>query len=205
MEFLTHWGYFAIALLLALTVHEAAHAWVAHKLGDPTAKLQGRVSLNPMRHLDMMGTLVFLISGLIGWGKPVPVNPGNFKYPIRDSAFTALAGPVSNFLLALLVAIPMKHIGSHLLLEYIFQISVFLGVFNLLPFPPLDGSKILGLVWPRQYFDYYANYMRKGGNYFIVILLVDIIVMRDLFDYSIFLTVVGKMYDWVSLVLFLGT
>lgn len=144
--------YFALALLLAITVHEFSHAWVANYLGDPTAKKAGRVTLNPLAHLDPLGTIMLLLVRF-GWGKPVPINPNNFKNPKLGSALTALAGPTSNFLLANLLAIIFKlgHLtgtpfGAFLVLAI--YMNLVLMVFNLLPIPPLDGSKFFALFFP---------------------------------------------------------
>lgn len=203
--------YFLVALLVTLTVHEAAHALVAYYLGDPTAKMQGRLTLNPVAHLDAAGTLVFLLTRTIGWGKPVPVNPANFKSPVRDSALTALAGPVSNFVLAFAVALPWKYLGDYMpgpvlvILQMIFHVSIFLGLFNLFPFPPLDGSKILGLVMPRAWYRGYQHYLNSGMKYFVVIILVDVFILKSLLGFSIFGSVMGYLHDRVSVVLLLGT
>ena len=102
--------YFLVALLVTLTVHESSHAMVAYYLGDPTAKMKGRMTLNPIPHLDLMGSLVFILTQRIGWGKPVPINPANFKNPVRDSALTALAGPMSNFILAFIVVLQIHEL-----------------------------------------------------------------------------------------------
>src|SRR3989338_4752791 len=123
--------------LIAGTIHEASHALVAYYLGDPTAKMKGRLTLNPVAHLDPVGSIIFLITQRIGWGKPVPVNPANFRHPVRDSALTALAGPLSNFILAFAVALPWKYLGSYmpdpllLIVQMTFHVSIFLGIFNL--------------------------------------------------------------------------
>ena len=145
---------FLVVLILSLSFHEAAHAWSADRLGDPTARLLGRLTLNPLAHIDWIGTVLFplvaRISGmpLIGWAKPVPVNPNNLKHPRRDFAMVAAAGPASNLLLAAGAWIPLALLstgevtGSQLLafLRDFIQLNVFLAVFNLLPVPPLDGS-----------------------------------------------------------------
>lgn len=207
LEFL----YFLVAILLSLTVHEASHAMVAYYLGDPTAKSQGRVSLNPIRHLDVIGSLVFLVTMRFGWGKPVPVDPRNFKHPVRDNALTALAGPVSNFVMAFAVALPLKYLGRYLPVEVVnfmwmfFDVNVILGVFNLLPFPPLDGSKILGLIVPERWHRQYANYLHYGMRYFVAIILIDAFILADLFNFSFIRLMVQNIYDYVSLVLLLGT
>ncbi len=153
----TRFVYFVVALLAALTVHESAHALVAYWLGDSTARRLGRISLNPLRHLDPMGTLMILMSSIlgfgIGWGKPVPVNPFNLKTgPKTGMALVAAAGPASNLLLASVLALALQQDlavptwGLRLLLTVVF-VNVFLAVFNLIPLPPLDGfSVLLGLL-----------------------------------------------------------
>jgi Zn-dependent protease len=155
---------FLVVLILSLSFHEAAHAWSAGRLGDPTARLLGRLTLNPLSHIDFIGTIVFPVlaslSGLplIGWAKPVPVNPVNLRSPRRDFAIVAAAGPASNLLLAtggillLALLVPADVTGAwHLaFLRYFVQMNVLLAVFNLLPVPPLDGGNILaGLVSER--------------------------------------------------------
>jgi len=203
--------FLALALLISLTIHEASHALVAYYLGDPTAKLKGRLTLNPIKHLDTMGTILFIVTQSVGWGKPVPVNPGNFKNPIRDNALTAFAGPISNFVLAFALALPLKYLGPYMH-EYVralvwttFNVSVFLGVFNLFPFPPLDGSKIIGLVIPRKYHREYINYLENGLKYFIAIILIDVFILGNIFGFSIFRTVMGFLQEKVSMLLLLGT
>lgn len=203
--------YFLIALLVALTVHEASHALVAYYLGDPTAKMKGRLTLNPVRHLDAVGSLVFLLTMRIGWGKPVPVNPSNFRYPVRDSALTALAGPASNFILAFAVVMPIKYVGPYMptpllaILWSIFDISIILGVFNLFPLPPLDGSKILGLLVPRRLYHKYAWYLQDGMKYFVAIILVDVFILPFLFGFSFFIYLIGFLHGKISMLLLLGT
>jgi Zn-dependent protease len=148
-----------IAVILAITFHEFSHGWVAHYLGDETAARAGRLTLNPIAHIDPVGTLLlpFLlaIAGLppIGWAKPVPINPNNFNNPRLGSALTAIAGPVSNFLQASLAAILLKlTIGMsntlYLFLASVVSINLLLMVFNLIPIPPLDGSKFFGYFIP---------------------------------------------------------
>lgn len=202
---------FLLALLATLTFHEASHALVAYYLGDPTAKLEGRLSLNPGRHLDPVGTIIFLITWAVGWGKPVPVNPRNFKHPVRDSALVALAGPVSNLIFAFVVALMWKYLGDYMwepllvFVQTVFHMNVFLAIFNLFPFPPLDGSKILGLVIPRRWYAKYDNYLENGVKYFIVIILVDVFILGNVFGFSIFGSVIQYLHDRVSVVLLLGT
>lgn len=155
-----------IVLLTALPLHECAHAWVADKLGDHTARYQGRLTLNPLRHLDLMGALLMLVVGF-GWAKPVPINPRNFKNPKKGMALSAAAGPLSNLLLAFISAILYKVFayagiatnGMWLMTSLgdifylIMSLNVGLAVFNLLPIPPLDGSRLFTVFLPpRQYF-----------------------------------------------------
>lgn len=155
-----------VVLLTALPFHEFAHAWAANKLGDPTARYQGRLTLNPLKHLDLMGSLLMLVAGF-GWAKPVPINPRNFKNPKVGMALSSAAGPLSNLLLAYIGMILWKVVlylqyplGSGMLLSSlsdIFQLIVLLNlglaVFNLLPIPPLDGSRLFTVFLPpRQYF-----------------------------------------------------
>ena len=139
--------------LVCITLHELAHGFVAYRLGDPTAKEAGRLTLNPIRHIDIMGLLCMVMFGF-GWAKPVPVNMGRFQHPRRGMALTALAGPVTNLLIALVVAflfgffaVPISQSGAvDFFVEVFIQtvyLSVALAIFNILPIPPLDGSKVL--------------------------------------------------------------
>ncbi|MDE6593674.1 MAG: site-2 protease family protein [Oscillospiraceae bacterium] len=155
-----------LVLFTAVPVHEFAHAFVASKLGDDTPERQGRVTLNPFAHLTLWGSLMLILAGF-GWGKPVSVNPGNLKKPKRDMMLSSLAGPVSNFIMAFLSMIISKlfiYVGVYrfdsevcwwlsMAFQYICLINISLGVFNFLPIPPLDGSKIFNAVLPdRIYF-----------------------------------------------------
>lgn len=158
-----------LLILLCLTVHELSHGYVAYRLGDHTAKDAGRLSLNPIKHIDLFGFLLMLSAG-VGWAKAVPVDPRNFKSPKRDMALTALAGPVSNFLMALLAGTIFSILFSsgeqmvslidligwegfffaYQLLTYLVVLNVGLGIFNLFPIPPLDGSKVLFSILPEK-------------------------------------------------------
>ena len=144
---------FIIALLVAITVHEAAHALVAYKLGDPTAKNEGRVSLNPFVHLDPIGTIFLFLAGF-GWGKPVPINPNNFDHPKIDELKVALAGPASNFLLMIIILLTIRLLNItgdiQNILLVVAQINIILMIFNLLPIPPLDGGTILQIFLPEE-------------------------------------------------------
>jgi len=167
---LTNFLFTIPCVLLALTVHEVCHGFVAYKLGDPTARNLGRLTLNPLKHLDPIGTLCMIIFHF-GWAKPVPINTRHFKKPKRDMALTALAGPVSNILMGLLgiflycVCFRLFSVGSTstfgtnvkwailMLLRTFYSLNLSLAVFNFLPIPPLDGSRILLIILPaKQYF-----------------------------------------------------
>lgn len=166
------------SILIALTVHEVAHGYAAYRLGDPTARNLGRLSLNPLKHLDPIGTLCMLLAGF-GWAKPVPINTRNFKNPRRDMALSALAGPVSNVLLGfagvLLQAIFLKLFAAFPptteRTAYIYQITLIffvmftslnigLAIFNLLPVPPLDGSRIFYIFLPPKFYFGIMKYER---------------------------------------------
>ena len=156
------------AILLCLTVHEMAHGYAAYLLGDATAKHDGRLSFNPLRHIDPIGFLCLLVAGF-GWAKPVMVDPRNFKKPRRDMAIVAAAGPLSNFLLAFLLtilwlALSLTSNGVLLAAAQFFAVaasmSIGLGVFNLIPIPPLDGSKVLLPVLPSSVINFFYRYER---------------------------------------------
>lgn len=155
------------AVLLCLTVHETCHGLTAWALGDPTAKEQHRLSLNPLRHIDWFGFAMLLVAGF-GWAKPVPVNPTYFKHPKGGMALTALAGPVSNLLLAaalLFAARLARFMAPMWLLYFLLEaalLSVGLGLFNLLPIPPLDGSKVLFSLLPDRQYRWLLRYERYG-------------------------------------------
>jgi Zn-dependent protease len=154
-----------VVLILSLSFHEAAHAWTADQLGDPTARHLGRLTLNPLAHIDWIGTVLFpliaMLSGLplLGWAKPVPVNPHNLRSPRRDFAIVALAGPVSNLILAVGAAVILKtlvmtdmaplSLGVMMLARAV-SLNVLLAVFNMLPVPPLDGGNVLAGIVPER-------------------------------------------------------
>lgn len=166
------------ALLSAITVHEFAHAWMAVRLGDPTPKLQGRLTLNPIAHLDPIGTLM-LILVRFGWGKPVQFDPFNLENPRRDSALISLAGPFSNILLATMFSLLLRlsvTFGTGIpliatLAPPFILLNVILAVFNMIPVHPLDGGKILvGILPPREAAQ--ADRFMKQYGIFIVLLMV---------------------------------
>lgn len=185
-NFITDLIILAPPLLLALTFHEFAHGYIAHRLGDPTARLAGRLTLNPLRHLDPIGTIAFFFIKF-GWAKPVPVNPRYFRNPKTDMLWVALAGPITNLALALISAIFAKFIIAiaHLLpsstvvmailvpLIYMLKASVWINlvlcIFNFLPIPPLDGSRILTGLLPDDLARSYLKIERYG---FVLILIL---------------------------------
>ena len=155
-------------MLLCLSVHEAAHGFAANALGDPTAKRAGRLTLDPLRHLDPIGTICLLFFH-VGWAKPVPVDPRYFKHRRRDMALVSLAGPLSNFLLALAALFlyhPLRLSNSNVVMTIALMfymtavMSIGLGVFNLIPVPPLDGSKILFSFVPYRIEQKFAQYQQ---------------------------------------------
>ena len=161
-----------LAVLFCLTVHETCHGLAALALGDPTAKRQHRLSLNPLRHIDWFGLLMMLVAGF-GWARPVPVNPNYFKKPRQGMALTALAGPASKLLLALLLLIPARLIYTYAhysvfnqtALDFLTStaaLSIGLGLFNLIPIPPLDGSKVLAVLLPERAYRWLMRYERFG-------------------------------------------
>lgn len=167
----------AIGLVLAISIHEYAHAVAADRLGDPTPRSQGRLTLDPRSHLDPLGTLALLFLGF-GWGRPVIFDPYNLRHPRRDSALIALAGPVSNLLFATILAIFTRLIPSSSFLIPTFSIMILmnitLAIFNLVPVFPLDGEKILGGFLTPSLYQEYANIMRQYGTIILILMLLPI-------------------------------
>ena len=172
-----YWIVFAIpSILIASTVHEYAHGWMAYKLGDLTAKVNGRLTLNPLAHIDPIGALSMALFRF-GWSKPVPINEYNFKNRELGTALTALAGPVSNFILASITAL-LFHIFNvdistliGLFLYTFIIVNLSLAIFNLIPIPPLDGHKIIRALLPKK-LRYYWERLEKVSFIFIILLLI---------------------------------
>lgn len=171
---------YMLALLTAITIHEFSHAWMADYLGDPTPRLQGRLKLNPLVHLDMFGIIFLLLFGF-GWGKPVPFDPYNLKNPRKDAALISIAGPISNLILATILAVCLfllkfvnlqliYTIGSLFLIPII-SLNVILAIFNLIPINPLDGFKIVGgLLSDQQAHEWYQ--LERYGMLFLLLLII---------------------------------
>ena len=209
---------YIVPLIFGITVHEMAHGWVAKKYGDNTASSMGRLTLNPIKHIDWFGTIILpgILLGVIlitktgfifGWAKPVPVDPRNFKNPLRDMAVVALAGPVSNLLMAVGWALVIRLVGStidagtepntHPLILMGFagiNINLSLALVNLLPVPPLDGSRILTGILPR-YWAWQYNRLEPYGFYILIALLY-FNVLNLLLDYPKF--VAEKVFSSIA-------
>lgn len=163
----------SIAVLVAIIPHEMAHGFAAYLCGDETAKRDGRLSLNPLHHLDPIGTIC-LILFKFGWAKPVMINPNNFRNRKVGTFFVSIAGVTANFILAIISVVIIKHMNVNKfffdLLMNIFWFNIVLGVFNLIPIPPLDGSKLLFSFLPLKYEYYLIRYERYG--YILILLLI---------------------------------
>ena len=155
-------------IILAIGIHEAAHCYMADYLGDPTPQALGRKTLNPLAHLDPLGTLVLLVTGRFGWGKPAPFDPYNLKNPDRDTKLIALAGPASNIVVAVVLSLILRILNiSNLsilgILGSLISLNINLALFNLLPIPPLDGSKI-----------FLKNYGLAPNSYLLILAIIPI-------------------------------
>lgn len=192
---------FSFAAIIALTIHEFAHAFTAYKLGDKTAKLQGRMSLNPLVHFDVLGIFCFLFFGF-GWAKPVPINTYNFSHIKRDTFFVSIAGIATNLIIAFIFC-PLSTLlagvaGSSVFLRILYYLCVFtyrinlvFAVFNLLPIYPLDGFNALAS--QLRYDNPYVTFMQRYGS-LILLLVIIIFSYTDIFDYLV--TYVGYPISW---------
>jgi Zn-dependent protease len=197
--------YIIISLMIAFTVHEFAHAYVAYKFGDPTAKRQGRLTLNPSVHLDPLGTIFLLLFGF-GWARPVPVNRFNFKNPRLAGILTSVAGPLSNLLMAFIggfILLVIAGLGDGPILNFIFSLcfwfiylNVLLFVFNLIPIPPLDGYRIVSDLLPNDTRAKLSQYEIYGVLIFLVLVLV-----KPLYNVTIgpILGLVPRLTEWIIL------
>ena len=192
--------YFVVALLIVITIHEFSHAWVAYHLGDMTPKYQKRLSLNPLRHLDFLGTIFLFVAGF-GWGKPVMYNPKNFKHGKWDEFLVAIAGPLSNILLAFIFAIPYRLAINHgvsgiegtefyAFTNFVTELSLILAAFNILPIPPLDGSKFLYLFIP----DDWKIWLDRAGMPILFIILA----ITFFTSYNFLINIVLTIASWFS-------
>jgi Zn-dependent protease len=177
-------------IIFALSFHEFSHGWMAHRYGDPTAKLAGRLTLNPMAHLDVFGSIALYLMGF-GWAKPVPVNPQYLANPKRDMMWIALAGPVSNLIIALISGILLSvllRLGiinsqSPLIMVLIMslQINLVLAIFNFIPIPPLDGSRILEGLVPNKYHNELAKFEYYGPRVLMGLILLSMFTRFNIF------------------------
>lgn len=170
------------ALLVAVTVHELAHALVADRLGDPTARRLGRITLNPLPHIDPLGALAFVLAGF-GWAKPVPVNAQNLRHPVRDMAWVAVAGPLSNFATAFVALVAVRLLGQvgsafpfvaeplGAVLFWVYVFNLALGIFNLIPLPPLDGGHFLPYFFPRAAGSF-IHQLEQAGPFLLILLIL---------------------------------
>lgn len=162
----------AALLIMAITVHEFSHAFFSDKLGDPTARLAGRLTLNPLAHLDPVGSILLLLAGF-GWGKPVPVDPFNLRDPKRDNALISFAGPLSNLLIALIFSIFIRITGFNMLTEALslfIYFNVLLAIFNLIPIHPLDGFSVVAGLMPKKYYHDWLS-LQSYGMIFLIFLI----------------------------------
>ncbi|MEK7168576.1 MAG: site-2 protease family protein [Patescibacteria group bacterium] len=170
-----------LAFIIAITIHEAAHAWAADKLGDPTARIMGRITLNPLASVDIYGTIIIPLllalagAPVLGWAKPVEFDPYNLKNPRKDSAIISLAGPAINIILAILLAIIVRFINLLPIIEIVFfaviQVNVTLAIFNLIPVHPLDGGKILAGLLPHREAAQFDLFLHRYGTILLLFMI----------------------------------
>ena len=206
-------------VLVALTFHECAHGYIAYKLGDPTAKYMGRLTLNPIRHIDPIGAVCMLVAHF-GWAKPVPIDITNFKHPKRDLALSAIAGPIANiilgvfgcFLFALVTNLLPTYTSEYpnefvlnlakILIQFVFYfgwLNISLALFNLLPIPPLDGSKLLYAFLPPRANNWCKMHEREIAIVFMILLIVDSRFIGGYLTHFLSKGVSGVFYLFVNL------
>jgi Zn-dependent protease len=193
-----------LALMLGITVHEFMHAWSANALGDPTAKYYGRLTLNPLKHLDPLGSLLLILVGF-GWGKPVPVNPTRLRWGKWGDVLVSLSGAISNLLTATIFALAMRilfvsGVPANLyvlkFLNLVIELNLLLAVFNLLPIPPLDGSKVLFALIPEKFADFRQKYENMGP-----LILFAILLLERLMNISIFFGIISPIINFIYSIL----
>ena len=181
-------------LFLALSIHEFAHGYAAYLMGDNTAKYSGRLSLNPLAHLDVVGTLCLLLFHF-GWAKPVPINPGNFRDQRKGTVVVSLAGPFANFLLALVCTVLYKLLEKFVPTSQIAEFFYMILVFNLIPIPPLDGSQVLMEFLPYRYRYQMYNIERYSGIILLVLVWTRVLT-------PVLATLSGWVYRFIELLTF---
>jgi Zn-dependent protease len=191
----------APAILFGLTIHEFSHGWVAWQLGDPTAKMMGRLTLNPLKHLDPIGTIALFLFRF-GWAKPVPIDPRNFRHPTRDMAISGMAGPAANLLTAAVSGLILRvlilfHVGGFvaMLTSYFVLFNLILCFFNLIPIPPLDGSRLLYHLLPPNLAAGYGRLERYG-----FIILIGIIFLGQITNVNLLWLYMGPLLRVFSLI-----
>lgn len=192
---------FLISIVLAISIHEFSHSLAATLLGDRTSKYQGRLTINPLKHLDMLGALMLMFSGF-GWGKPVPVNPYNLKYARFGEAIVSFAGPLSNFITMIFTGVVFRILLSSTAIGFESMIYIFLtiflhtnlvlGIFNLIPLPPLDGSKILFAFLPNSLQMWRLQFESAGP-----MILLGLIIVDSVLNINIFGNVSGYIFNWI--------